>query len=84
MISFSSVHMQQGQELVNRWALGSNRKAEELELQRCIFAANKRARRALASALVSRCVSRCRMLLLPRERKMYLWDATAPKLAMEL
>ena len=26
MISFSSVHMQQGQELVNRWALGSNRK----------------------------------------------------------
>jgi len=64
--------------------LGQQQEAEELELQRCIFVANKRARRALASALVSRCVSRCRMLLLPRERKMYLWDATAPKLAMEL
>jgi len=60
--------------------LGQQQEAEELELQRCIFAANKRERRALASALVSR----CRMLLLPRERKMYLWDATAPKLAMEL
>jgi hypothetical protein len=46
--------------------LGQQQEVEELELQRCIFATNG------ATALVSTLVSRCGMLLLSRERKMYL------------